>query len=1054
MHTPSEVRSSRSNAYENHVTRKQSHVAIFARIRARALLCLLLVTVMGCGDCVEVTDFVDIVPTDFGQMDEGVEDMSDMGVADADMARRPPSDMDILFDFPPLDQGNTEFLLTGVVPNSGPVSGGTLVRIQGTGLSDDSTVFFGSQSATATLSAQELVVRTPPASGPGIVPVKVQAPNGDIRVLNDAFRYTTDLRVDTITPTRIPTEGGFEVEIRGSGFEAPTAVNFGSKQALRTTVVDASLVRAIAPPNTRGTVDLRVTTVEDSVTVDDAIEYFDAIEIIDISPPSGLAVGGDTVILTVDGLLEEPTVFFGTQQATVTNVNLVNGLVQVTTPAGAAGVVDVFVETTTDATVRPDGFLYRADASPRLGAIRPAVGPSNGGQSVEILGYGLDTAGTTIEFGTTQATIAQASADAATVTTPAGSGFVDVVLRQSGTEIDRLVAAYRYVPAITLSASSPVVGSADGGDTVTLTGVGFTGTQSVVVGGVPMPFEVVSDTEIRVTTTAHSAGTADITVKRDGLEATLPDAFEFSEPLEIWGFTPVRGSMAGGTYVELRGRGFFGTVEVFMDALPAPTVTRIDRNNIVFRTPPGDPGESVVSLVVDTSRVEAPYTYLYFDPASRLGGASGGEVDGSVNVTVFSLGGGPIEDAFVMLSTREETPYQGFTDINGMLTLSGPDVLGAQTITATAAGYSTTTIQTLDSENVTIFLNLLDPQGQPGAGAPPPRGAISGTIKATGKLADPDDENTYDLAIVQTTQRTPTSFNPPPGQGSIVLGEGAYEIVTRIGDMAVVGLCGEYNDVTEEFTPRLMAVERFVFVSDQDQLEIDLECNIPLDETISFKLINTSYAPSGPNNNRVQVFWDFGFEGVVQSPVVGESLSDVVDVPNQPAPAGILSDISFIAIGGSYTFQGGSPFSQTSISGITDISQRVLFPPLLDVAEPVSPLPGGQIENNTLMFQYSGPYFPDFHVVTLRNDLGIPVYAWLLPGDQTNVVVPEFPDFSSLPAEIRPNPLLQQTLFLNITAARVNGGHIYDDFTYGDLEIESWNARSSANWSARLPQQN
>ena len=44
------------------------------------------------------------------------------------------------------------------------------------------------------------------------------------------------------------------------------------------------------------------------------------------------------------------------------------------------------------------------------------------------------------------------------------------------------------------------------------------------------------------------------------------------------------------------------------------------------------------------------------------------------------------------------TPYQGTTDINGQITFSDQDLTGVQTITASAAGFTTGTITTVDSE--------------------------------------------------------------------------------------------------------------------------------------------------------------------------------------------------------------------------------------------------------------------------------------------------------------------------------------------------------------------
>lgn len=1030
--------------------------ALAARLRLVPLV-LSLLFALGCGDCVDVEDFVDIPEPDLPIVDPGdmgSADASDAGDAMASDMRRTPKDVNFQFDFgPPPDEGNAGvFELDGIVPATGPLEGGTLVRIEGTGLEDGSTVIFGLNQTEASLSGGALVMRTPPGSAPRPVTVKVIGPSGESRALTDGFTYVDDLRVESVVPDRVPTSGGVEVEIRGSGFQAPLGVSFGRDPALRIDVLGDDIIRAIAPARTRGLADVRVTTADDTAVLEDAVNYFEPLEIVSIEPASGLTAGGETVRINARGVAPEQRVFFGTNEATVQGFDVGGGWIDVVAPfASAAGSVDVFVEGVFDATVRTDGYLYRNSNTPQIAAVRPATGPLSGGNQVEITGFGLDLG--PIAFDAVDSTIVTASETRAVVEVPAAStaADVDVTLSQGGMVVATSVDAYAYVPDLNLTLVNPSNGSSTGAETVTLTGTGFTGTTRVEFGGVSADFTVVSDTQIEVTTPAHSGGLVDVVLERGELSATLEDGFAYEESLEIWGFSPSRGSVAGGTFVSVRGRGFYGALTASLAGVEGTEVRRVDTNNLTFVTPSNPEGATELAVSSDDGRMGiGPYDYLYFDPASRFGGASGGPVDGAVNVTVFSLGGGPIPDAFVMLSIREDTPYQGFTDPNGMVTLSGPDVLGAQTVTATAAGYSTTTIQTMDAENITIFLNLLNPMGNPGPGQPAPRASVFGDISATGKLSDPDNEKTFDMAIVRTTQRTLRSGNPAPGQRGIVLGEGAYEITTRIGDMAIVGLCGEYNQDTEDFTPKLMAVERFVFLSDQDRKRVDLECDIPLDQTVNFKLRNTTYAPTGPNNNLVRVFWDFGFEGVFASPSTGRSFSDVVPVSGQPSPVDDLNDLRYIALGGSFTGE-GAPFSQTILDQITDISTLVLMPELLDVAEPLSPQPGGVITGNVFRFEASSPPQPDFWYIVLRNDMGIPVYEWLLPGDETSAQLPDFPDFSSLPVETRPVPLGGGTFFGVVTGARVTGGHTYESWTYRDLGSENYSTFSVASWIVGLP---
>lgn len=1023
----------------------KSH-SLWLFLKARLALMAALSLSLGCGDCAQISDFVDITDASFDVGSGDTDTLPDDAENPNDTNNQPDTgeekDFGPLFDFgfDDTDVQPGPFELRAVVPDTGPVGGGTQVRIDGDGFEDGATVFFGSQSVPATLTRGRLVARTPAGTGPGPVSVRVINPDGESRVLVDAFRYVTGLNIANISPTRIPTSGGVEVEIQGEGFEPDAAVSFSGQAALRVSYLNENKLRVLAPARPRGYADVRVTTRYATALAPRAVVYFVPLTLTDITPASGPTTGGNTVVLRGEGFDSTLRVWFGATPAEVINVNVVQQAAQVKTPANAPGLVDVRLQTDFDATNRANAYLYTSDSTPVLAAISPNVGPQSGGTDVLLIGQGLDAPTAAFRFGATNATIVAATPTSALVKTPPGTGNVDVTFLVNNAAVTSLPGAFTYVANLELSDITPGQGDVAGGTLVTLTGSGLANAD-VTVDSIPAEVVSASDTTVVIRTPAHSAGTADVTVSRDGMSQTLDDAFTYTETLEVWGFSPVRGSVAGGTFVEVRGRGFDGALTANLDGIPATDVRRVDRNNLTLRTPPHNEGDVALVVTTPAGTATGPYTYNYFNPAGRFGGATGGPVNGAVNVTVYSLDGGPLENAFVMLSTRGDTPYQGLTDANGMITLSGADVLGPQTTTATRAGYSTATLQTVDAENITLFLTLLDPPPNPGGGTFPPSAAIYGDISATGKLSDPDDENTYDLAIVGTTTRTPFGGNPAAGPNAIVLGEGRYEINARIGDMAIVGLCGEYNSVSKVFTPKLMAVKRFVYANDLDRLRHDLVCDIPLDQTLTFKLTNTDYAPTGPNNNRVEVIWDFGFEGFFQSPIPGVSLSDLVTVPNQPTPEGAIADLKFIAVGGSYTNQ-GAPFSRAFTESFDFTTSVVAIPPLLDVPLMTSPAPGGLATGGAIRFEGGGPYYPDLFYLTLRNDLGIPVWQWIVPGDQNFALLPEFPDFSALPPDLRPNPYPAGQFYLSIFAARTTPGFVFETVSYREIRSEAWSAYS------------
>ena len=160
--------------------------------------------------------------------------------------------------------------------------------------------------------------------------------------------------------------------------------------------------------------------------------------------------------------------------------------------------------------------------------------------------------------------------------------------------------------------------------------------------------------------------------------------------------------------------------------------------------------------------------------------------------------------------------------------------------------------------------------------------------------------------------------------------------------------------------------------------------------------------------------------------------------------------MNFIASGGSFSGF-GAPFTIANLLEISDPKVVIELPTLLDVPHALQPLPGGVVENNQISFAGGAPFIPDFFVGFLRNERGITVYQFFLPGDETAFVLPTFPDFSALPVDKRPAPLAQGPLSLTIVAAKMRAGHVYEALSYRDIDPGLWESYSQNSWSVRLP---
>lgn len=1024
----------------------------------------LLLGAAGCPD--EETPSPDASPTPdaadagVGDADDAGDSASDAGGVDADDpedADREPSDAGPTWDFGRPDTSDDDELdIQQVVPPRGPVDGGNRVRVVGSAFDDDTEVYFGSRRMEANVSGGAIVGSVPEGMRPGPVDVKVVADDGTSAVLEEGYTYLAGVSVDTVTPSTLPTDGGVQVTIRGGGFTKPVAVSIGGETARQVERIDDGLIRAVAPAGRAGEADLRVTTEFQSRVVEDAVTYVEPLEVRGVRPASGPVAGGTVAEVDVAGVGRSATVDVGGREADVLSVDPAEDVVEIEVPAGMSpGLVDVAVHSRGDSAIASDAYWYRNSDDPALVAADPAMGPADGGTEVTLMGAGLDVEGPTVTFGGEEATVVETAPTRLRVETPAHSpATVDVVVESNGTEVARGEDLFDYRESLWIDDVEPASGSAQGGTDVTLRGEGFGGVERVEFGGIPADFTVVSSTEIAATTPEHSAGLVDVEVRRGGLTAELEDGFTFTAPVEVWGFSPTRGSVSGGTYVEIRGRGFAGTIDVTFDGTEAEEVRRLDANNLYVYTPAHSPGSASVEVSVGERSASAPYPFEYFNPTSRRGGASGGPVEGAVNVSVLARGGGPVEGAFVMLSTRSDTVFTGTTDASGRVTLSGPDLRGPQTVTATAKGFSSATVQEVDAENITVFLTRSQASngGGGGGGGGPPSGEIHGTVESPPKHQDPGRKLDYEVAVVRVTQPEVGRRGLAPGPGSVVVGEGRYSITSRIGDVAVVAMCGRKDEETDEFIPEYIGVERYVNISDGDRKEIDLVCDIPLDESLEVKLENPIYAPGGPNTNRVEVYWDFGFEGVFPSPVPATGPGELMRVDKLPPLEGKLSDVTLTVNGGSFTGQ-SSPSSQTTIDGVEDLASRVDLPPLVEIPEPVVPRPGGELTGNEIRFQTSGPYYPDFFTVYLLNEKGRPFWQYVLPGDASAVRLPELPDLSFLPEDQRPEPMAEGQVYALFIGVDSRNGRTIDSFSYEDLAYSGWRGYSTTRWSFTVPSQ-
>ncbi len=700
---------------------------------------LLLMLAMGCsgdggsGDAIDPVGSGDADSQESDVLDNGdIEDRGDDSVTGYDLY---------------LHDGDAQVAeplqLLSLDPTKGKTVGNDQVVLTGTGFEDGMRVFFGFQEAPQVyvLSGKKATIYTP-AGFPGPVDVEIVNPSGAKSRLDKAFLYYSPVQIVAIDPASGPVAGGVPVMVTGSGFAGKATLIIGDRIAIDTQSMDDSTLLAVTPPGEPGWANVSVSSDEGLATLIGAFFYYEYPEILEISPAAGSASGGGVVHIKMKGAHEEAEVFFNDMPAA--SVSFVDyGLLEVVTPPGQVGFVNLTVTTPYGSNTRPNGYFYYGGALPPsdmlVVSVQPSTGPTVGGNIVNITAFGLsDAADTTVLFGGKVAPVKEVLPGLLllSVIAPAGAqGGVDVtVMNSNGSAV--ATDAYTYLPLATLYDITPDHGPTSGGTKVVITGDGFKPTAQVYFGALPASETVVvNEQKIQTRAPMGSPGAVDVHVKQSGTIATLEDGFAYDGFLDLFVVEPNFGSISGGTLVTLVGSGFGDDMAVRVAGVPCSHVTVKSSNVVTAKTPPGVPGTFDVEVSSGGKTALLPLSFTYYDPVSFYGGTWGGEIYHSVNITVLDGStGAPLPDAFVMLWADPDTPFQGFSDMNGQVTFSGPELMGEQMVTASKECYSNSSVVEYNATNVTLYLIYNCPaqgSGAPPPGNPPP--VIKGRVTGLGK---------------------------------------------------------------------------------------------------------------------------------------------------------------------------------------------------------------------------------------------------------------------------------------------------------------------------------
>jgi hypothetical protein len=168
--------------------------------------------------------------------------------------------------------------------------------------------------------------------------------------------------VTAIAPSSGPTSGGTPVTITGTGFRSPASVVFAdlvrAASATSVVVVNSTTITAVTPAHAAGVTDVVVMNPDHRTgTLRLGYSYSSAPTVSSINPNAGPVTGGTPVTITGTNFTAPATVTLG--GAAATGVSVVSATtITATTPAHAAGIVDVAVTTGGSTASLANGYQY------------------------------------------------------------------------------------------------------------------------------------------------------------------------------------------------------------------------------------------------------------------------------------------------------------------------------------------------------------------------------------------------------------------------------------------------------------------------------------------------------------------------------------------------------------------------------------------------------------------------------------------------------------------------------------------------------------------------
>ncbi|XP_052286416.1 fibrocystin-L-like [Dreissena polymorpha] len=561
--------------------------------------------------------------------------------------------------------------IESVSPTSGSMAGGALLTITGAGFLENLYVTIdGYQCQIVEYSYSEIICKTPASVTQAQKDIKVEINAGqpllaECQTADAICRYSYATiwtpTAEAITPNAMSATTTFTISGTKFGTNVSAIeVTIGGEIVNVESVEDANIIVSIDHiPAGENDVVVRVMQhgeAQGSLTVTGTPVVSTVI------PSVGSIHGNTRISISGSGFVHGSTeVLLDGVACEIVTISLAE--VVCTTPAHTAATVNVAV-TSNGQSFPTASFAYSTSSTPTIASISPVMGLP--GDSLVISGSNLDGSSVDVMLGPTECTIISKSASQITCTVgthETGSVPVSVFVEGLGSSNSNITFQFQ----LTLTSALPTTGGTAGGQSLVLTGTGFSESASVTVCGVTCPRITSTTTQFTCRTPPNTAQTCGISITFNGLSKTLPSSYTYDASLTptISGVTPRRGGTGGGVNITISGSGFGSSVPATSVSIDGAACTPTSVSDTQIQCQTGAHSGSV------DSKVEVQISGNGIAEESSAGDADFTYID--VWSSPFSWGGGPLPQTgeFVVIPAGQtllldtDTPVLAFLLIRG-----------------------------------------------------------------------------------------------------------------------------------------------------------------------------------------------------------------------------------------------------------------------------------------------------------------------------------------------------------------------------------------------------